>query len=377
MSEKVFFAPGRVNLIGEHTDYNGGLVFPAAISLGIYATVKYTASPDDLSRVIRVRSERAPGEGLIRPGEFLGTTVGASWTRYVEGVVRFLLAEGYPVPGCDILYSATLPVGAGLSSSAALEIVTAYACIYPYAGELSEAERVRLAKLCQRAENEFVGVGCGLMDQFSVAMGKKDKAIVLDCASLNWSYVPADLGEYSLVIMDTRKQRNLGESSYNNRRVECRQALEILRKHKDIDHLCHAEPQDLEFIRDEVLRRRARHVISENWRVSDAARCLEAGDIKGFGALMVESHESLRKDFEVTGPELDAMVYASLEFPGCVGARMTGAGFGGCAIALVRSAEVEEFTVKVSDIYKEKTHIVPAFYTASIEDGVMCLDARV
>ncbi|HHW19456.1 MAG TPA: galactokinase [Firmicutes bacterium] len=407
MSEMVFFAPGRVNLIGEHTDYNGGFVFPAAISLGIYATVKYTAPPDDPSRIIRVRSENAPGEGVLKPGELEGPdlafgsaacaggapsmvvsrsaggraagekTCSDSWVRYVEGVVRFLLAEGLPVPGCDIAYSATLPVGAGLSSSAALELVTAYALTYPFMGELGEAERVRLAKLCQKAENEFVGVGCGLMDQFSVAMGKKDKAILLDCASLEWSYVPADLGEYSLVIMDTRKQRNLGESGYNRRREECRQALEIIRKHKDIAYLCQANPADLDCIQDEVLFRRARHVVSENQRVLEAARRLEAGQLEGFGALMVESHESLRRDFEVTGPELDAMVDAALGFPACAGARMTGAGFGGCAIALVRSESVEEFTVKVSDIYREKTHVVPTFYAASIQDGVMYLGTRV
>lgn len=386
---RVFFAPGRVNLIGDHTDYNGGFVLPAAISLGIYAAVRYTASPEEAERVFRARSLDAKGEVCLRladiefvedgkdslrmagprsgHGEVRAAPVGrattasagsAGWTAYPEGVARFLMDEGLPVPGCDILYLSDLPIGAGLSSSAALELVTAHALLRG-----TELDRVWLAKLCRRVENEFVGVKCGIMDQFAVAMGKRGYAILLDCETLAWKYVPLNTGEYSFVIMDSRKERSLAASAYNERRAECATALSLIAKHREISNLCQSSFEDVRrYVDDSVLRRRAHHVVTENFRVKMAAELLEQGRVLEFGSLMVESHKSLRDDYEVTGPELDALVEAALEANGCIGARMTGAGFGGCALALVRSDLLEGFKEQVTGSYRERTGIRSVFY---------------
>jgi len=382
----VFFTPGRVNLMGDHTDYNGGFVLPTTISLGIYAAVRYTASPGDPRRVFRARSLDAQGElwlelsGAGEDGEELPTVPPGSrkerpngrargWTAYPEGVARYLMREGIPVPGCDVLYVSDLPVGAGLSSSAALELVTAYVLL---SGR--EVDRVWLAKLCRRVENEFVGVRCGIMDQFAVAMGKRGYAILLDCGALEapcwehgempaWRHVSLNTGGYSFVIMDSRKGRSLASSAYNERREACDVALRLIRKHKDIANLCRATLDDiLRYVDDPVLQRRARHVVTENLRTKEAAKLLEQGKGLEFGALMVESHRSLRDDYEVTGPELDALVEAALETEGCIGARMTGAGFGGCALALVRADCLESFKERVEEVYRQRTGLSPAFY---------------
>jgi len=382
----VFFAPGRVNLIGDHTDYNGGFVLPTTISLGIYAAVRYTASPDDPRRILRARSLDAQEElrlelsGVGEDGENRPAAPRESreertdgqtrrWTAYPEGVARYLQREGIPVPGCDILYLSDLPVGAGLSSSAALELVTAYALL-----KGAEVDRVWLAQLCCRVENEFVGVRCGIMDQFAVAMGKPGYAVLLDCGALEahdgergevpaWRYVPINTGDYSFVVMDSRKERSLASSAYNERREECEAALRLIRKHKDIANLCEATPEDVaRFVEGPVLQRRARHVVTENLRTKQAAELLEQGKVVEFGTLMVESHRSLRDDYEVTGPELDTLVEAALEAEGCIGARMTGAGFGGCALALVRTDCLEAFKERVAELYRTRTGIEPAFY---------------
>lgn len=361
-----FFAPGRVNLIGEHTDYNGGFVLPAAISLGIRAAVRYTGE-----RVIRLRSLDRPGDCEVSLERDILFDPRDGWANYPKGVVRHLLNDRHQVPGCDILYSGDLPVGAGLSSSAAIEVLTGFALLCPALGD--GIDRVRLAIDCQAAENHFVGVGCGIMDQFTVAMGKPGTAILLDCASLRHEYIPAELGEYRLVIMDTGKSRDLGTSAYKERQDECRLALEMVRRHRDVDNLCGATLEDVRFITGDLLQARARHVISENLRTVEAARLLARGDIPGFGRLMVESHASLRDDFQVTGPELDAIVEEALAQPACLGARMTGAGFGGCAIALVEAARLGEFSERVSAGYRGRTGLDPAIHVSTIGGGVASL----
>jgi galactokinase len=390
---RVFFAPGRVNLIGDHTDYNGGLVLPATISLGIYAAARYTASPQDPGRVFRARSLDAKGEVCLRvvdlergeacpgPASLDNEPVGmvpspvlsGSWTAYPEGVVRFLIKDGLPVPGCDILYTSDLPIGAGLSSSAALELVTAYSLLRG-----ADVDRVWLAKLCRRVENEFVGVQCGIMDQFAVAMGKRGHAILLDCDAIDarnacatsddcetpvWQYVPLNTGDYRFVIMDSRKERSLAASAYNERRAQCTAALSLIAKHRRIANLCQASLEDVRrYVDDRVLQKRARHVVTEHLRTKAAADLLRQGKVAELGVLMVESHSSLRDDYEVTGLELDALVEAALQIEGCAGARMTGAGFGGCAPALVRSDCVEAFKEQVSRVYCHKAGLSPAFY---------------
>lgn len=374
----VFFAPGRVNLMGDHTDYNGGFVLPSTISLGIYAAARYTASPQDPGRVFRARSLDARGEVCLRLGdaersevchgqanldnEPTGTVpspvLSGRWTAYPEGVARFLVKDGLPVPGCDLLYLSDLPIGAGLSSSAALELVTAYSLLRG-----ADVDRVWLAKLCRRVENEFVGVQCGIMDQFAVAMGKRGFAILLDCETLDWQYVPLNTGEYSFVIMDSREERSLAASAYNVRRAQCTAALSLIAKHTEISHLCQVSLEDIQrYVDDPVLQKRARHVVTKHLRTMTAADLLRQGKVAEFGTLMVESHRSLRDDYEVTGPELDALVETALQAKSCIGARMTGAGFGGCALALVRSDSFGAFKEQVSRVYCHKAGLSPAFY---------------
>jgi galactokinase len=267
-------------------------------------------------------------------------------------------SEGLHVPGCDLLYLSDLPIGAGLSSSAALELVTAYSLLRG-----ADVDRVWLAKLCRRVENEFVGVQCGIMDQFAVAMGKEGFATLLDCETLDWQHVPLNTGEYSFVIMDSRNERSLAASAYNERRAQCAAALNLIAKHRRIPNLCQASLEDVRrYVDDPVLQKRARHVVTEHLRTKAAADLLRQGKVAEFGALMVESHRSLRDDYGVTGPEL--MHWSRLHCrPGCAGARMTGAGFGGCGLALVRSDSLEAFEEQISRVYRERTGLSPVFYS--------------
>lgn len=362
----LFFAPGRVNLIGEHTDYNGGFVLPSALSLGIWAAVRFTGK-----RTVNLRSVDFPGKTAVSLDEDIRFEVSEGWANYSKGVIRHLQSQEFEVPGCEILFAADLPSKAGLSSSAALEVLTGYLLLYPSQGEC--IDRVSLARLCQIAENEFVGVKCGIMDQFAVAMGRKDAALLLDCSTLEHEFVPLNLGEHVLVIMDTGKKRGLESSKYNQRRLECEKALEAIRRHKPVSSLCRATMADVFSIEDKTAMRRARHAVSENLRTLEAARLLRQGDLAGFGRLMVQSHDSLRDDYEVTGFELDTIVHDALAFDGCIGARMTGAGFGGSAIALVRKDKEKEFIRAVSQSYAGKTGLLPRFYTCVAGDGVQAL----
>ncbi|WP_425060503.1 Galactokinase [Sporomusa carbonis] len=359
-----FFAPGRVNLIGEHIDYNGGHVFPAALTLGIYGALR--ARRDGL---IVLKSTNAAPMVTVDLNKPIINTSSDGWGNYPKGVIKHLLDCGFAVKGCDILFSGNLPEGTGLSSSAALLVLTAF--MLRTANGDRHIDRTELAKFCQKVENQFIGLNCGIMDQFSVVIGKRNCAVLLNCETLNYQYVPIVLKGYSLVIMNTNKKRELADSKYNERRSECEQALHIIQRYQPIDNLCQATLADVEnYLADDVLRRRARHVIAENNRVHAAVGLLEKGDIVGFARLVTESHMSLKNDYEVTGHELDAIVASALKAPGCIGARMTGAGFGGCAIALTETAKLEEFKSVVAAEYKGRTGRTAAFYVAGIADGV-------
>ncbi len=398
---KIFFAPGRVNLIGEHTDYNGGNVMPVAISRGIYAAVRYFDRLD--KRSVRLASLNEPGLvylDLDRPSSYLAER---GWGNYPAGVIEEIRKGGSPchfqnegeqpfcsyletqsnqwyadIRGCEVLFWGDLPVGAGLSSSAALEVLTAYVLLFPVFDD--KVDRLWMAQLCQRAENCFVGVDCGIMDQFAVAMGKKDHAIYLNCSSLAHSYVPLNLDGFELVVMNTNRKRSLYESRYNERRKECQLALKIIREKNREAHLDNLAQASLDqvvksfgTIENSVLARRARHVITEDARTSKARLFLSEGDVLAFGNLLVESHNSLRYDYEVSCFELDVLVDAANSMHSCAGARMTGAGFGGCAISLVRQEGLEEFKSEVGKMYYAKTGLRVEFYVCSAEDGVRCI----
>lgn len=359
-----FFAPGRVNLIGEHIDYNGGFVFPAALSLGIYGMLRFRSD-----RTISLKSMNASLEVTVDLQQTIRYSLQDDWANYPKGVIKDLLERGHTLGGYDILFFGNLPDGAGLSSSAAMLVLTAF-MLRSAEGD-SNIDRIELAKTCQAVENEFIKVKCGIMDQFAVAMGRSDFAILLNCQTLDHQYIPFVLGEYCLVIMNTNKKRELAESKYNQRRDECEQILEIIRRHRPVANLCQVSSAEIKkYIEDEVLRRRAYHAVSENARVLLAAKRLEQGDIVGFGGLMTESHTSLRKDYEVTGLELDSIVDHALKATGCIGARMTGAGFGGCAIALVERGALEKFKLAVTQGYQRDTGLKPEFYAADIAEGV-------
>ncbi|MHB8105909.1 MAG: galactokinase [Candidatus Cryosericum sp.] len=361
---RFFFAPGRANLIGEHIDYNGGLVMPAAVTLGIGAACRPRSdhlvrlhSLDD-SLVLQIDLDQP-----IRPDPARG------WGNYPAGVLREFLLQGAHLTGADVLFATTLPQGAGLSSSAAMEVLTAFSFLALAEAPTNDLKAIAL--LCQKVENQFVGVHCGIMDQFAVALGKENCALLLDCESQDYRYVPVTLGAHALVVMNTSRQRRLAESKYNERGAECDAVLRLLGTDAPRNGLVHAPWESIaSHVSDPVLRRRAHHVISEHARVEQACRVLAAGDLAAFGKLLTESHASLRDDYEVTGPHLDAIVDAALQAPGCLGARMTGAGFGGCAIALVEQAEIPDFTASVRSAYLAATGLEAAFYVTHAADGV-------
>ena len=360
----VYFSPGRVNLIGEHIDYNGGYVFPGALTLGIHGLTR-----PRIDGIVRFSSLNLPNTFEINLSDLLTYKPEQYWANYPIGVLAFLLKEGHKLQGADVLFASNLPDGAGLSSSAALEVLTAY--MFLSEAGTKDIDRISLARLAQRVENQFVGVNCGIMDQFSVANGKKDHALLLNCQTLDFEQVPLQLREYSLVIMNTNKRRELAESKYNERRGECDRALAILNQFEDFPDLCSANMESVEKrITDKVLKARSRHVITENERVIEARKVLKEGDLKRFGDLLKASHHSLRYDYEVTGHELDEITDAANEHPACLGSRMTGAGFGGCAIALVETAQIANFQTSVSQRYQLSSDLIPHFYVSQIGDGV-------
>ncbi len=359
-----FFAPGRINLIGEHIDYNGGYVFPAALTIGIYGTVRRR---DDST--VRLISSKSVNTVEFTISKDLNFDEKDGWGNYPKGVVKFLACEGYVLRGCDVYFETTLPDASGLSSSAALEVLMGYIMLYPLLGD--KVDRVWLSIIAQRMENEFIKVNCGIMDQFSVAVGRKDNAMLLDCSTIKYEYVPFSLGDYSLIIMNTNKKRGLADSKYNERRSQCDEALALIKAHKAISELCQASLEDIEsYISDPIIKMRARHAVAENKRVLKAVEVLKEGSIAEFGKLLNASHESLRDDYEVTGPELDAIQQEAIKCRGCLGARMTGAGFGGCAIAIVENKSVEDFLSQVGYGYERATGIKPLFYISEIGDGV-------
>lgn len=361
---RTFFAPGRVNLIGEHLDYNGGLVLPVAITLGITAVCRLRSD-----RLIRLHSREDARDIEIDLDHPIAHDAARGWGNYPAGVLHELVSRGVPVPGADVSFSSTLPQGAGLSSSAALEVLTAFAFLRLTGAP--DMDRTDLALLCQKVENTFVGVNCGIMDQFAVAQGRENGALLLDCGSLEYRVVPVLLGDCALVILNTCHQRQLTDSKYNERRAECDQAAALLGPDIVRRGLAHATWDNvLSRVADPVLRRRSRHVVTEQARVEETARVLAAGDMAAFGRLLTASHASLRDDYEVTGPHLDAVVTAALAAPGCLGARMTGAGFGGCALALVRQDAMEQFTRTVRSSYRTATGLEPGFSMTHPADGV-------
>ena len=366
-AESKFFSPGRVNLIGEHTDYNGGHVFPCAIHRGTYALVK---KRDD--KKFRMYSENFENLGII---EFLLDNLvnekKHKWVNYPKGVVKMFIEAGYKIDsGFDVLFYGNIPNGSGLSSSASIEIVTSIILKDLYNLDI---DMVEMVKLSQKAENQFIGVNSGIMDQFAVGMGKKDNAILLDCNTLKYSYAPVILKDEVLVIGNTNKKRGLADSKYNERRAECEEALKDLQKELDIQSLGELSIEEFnkseKLIKNEINRKRAKHAVYENQRTIKAQKELMEGNLEEFGRLMNESHVSLRDDYEVTGIELDTMVEIAWNQEGVIGSRMTGAGFGGCTISIVKKDAVDKFIANVGKEYKERVGLNADFYIVNISDG--------
>lgn len=362
---RIFFAPGRVNLIGEHTDYNGGYVFPCALNYGTYLLIREI--PD---KAVSLTSTNMDYKADILLTD-LHKKHNNEWVNYPLGVIDQMKKKGIKPKGAELLYSGDIPNGAGLSSSASIEVVTAYALNELWEANIPEMDMV---KLSQKAENEFVGMNCGIMDQFAVSMGEKDSALFLNCDTLEYEIVPLVLKNFKLVISNTNKRRELADSKYNERRSECDKAVDYLNKEKKIRNLSELkldEFNELEsVIPDEVIRSRARHVISENDRVLKAIPALKSGNLKLFGQLMNESHDSLKNDYEVTGFELDTLAEEAQKLPGVIGSRMTGAGFGGCTVSLVDQNYVDKFTNKLGETYSQKTGLKAEFYIADVGNGV-------
>ncbi len=364
---RVFFSPGRVNLIGEHTDYNGGHVFPCALSFGTYGAI---ALRDD--KVVRMYSENFDDKGIISFDiENLKNDKEHDWANYPKGVIDVLRKHGYDVnKGFDMFVYGNIPNGAGLSSSASLELLMAVMMndIYDF-----NIDRVELVKYCQEAENDFIGVNCGIMDQFAIGMGKDSNAILLDCNTLDYKYSTVNLKDEVIVIANTNKRRGLADSKYNERRGECEEALKELQSELKINALGELTEDEFEqskhLIKNDVRAKRAKHAVYENQRTLKAVKALENNDIDTFGKLMNESHNSLRDDYEVTGKELDTLVDLASKQEGTIGSRMTGAGFGGCTVSIVKKPMVEKFIENVGKEYKEKIGYDADFYVANIGSG--------
>jgi galactokinase len=366
-----FTSPGRVNLIGEHTDYNGGFVFPAAISQSSQIILRRTNDGK-----IKLAATDLPDRPVLEIDK-LDSYKSLKWGNYQAGVAYVLQQEGYNIPSCEILYHDGVPLGAGLSSSAAIEVVMALALATlsnEDNGITEPVDMIEMAKLSQKAENVYCGVSCGIMDQFASAMGKEGHAIFLDCRDLSYKYVPLDLNGCKIVIANTNKKRSLAESKYNERCRECSEALNQLKTvYPEIECLRDVSVEMFEeakeAVADPLCRRRAEHVIYECDRVLKSVKALYEGDLEAFGRLMTASHISLRDLYEVTGEHLDAMVEESLKIEGCIGSRMTGAGFGGCTVSIVKEAAIEKFVEEVGSAYIARTGLIPAFYVSEAGQG--------
>lgn len=365
--ENIFFSPGRVNLIGEHTDYNGGHVFPCALSFGTYGVISKRSD----SKVV-MHSLNFEKLGTI---EFdlndLTYKKEHDWVNYPKGVIKTFKDHGLEIPsGFNILIYGNIPNGAGLSSSASLELLIAEILKESFNFDL---DMLQMVKFCQEAENKFIGVNCGIMDQFAIGFGKKDSAILLDCSTLKYKYSPINMAGYKIVIGNTNKKRGLADSKYNERRSECETALKELQKVKNINSLGDLTESEFEEIKNNITnpinRKRAKHAVYENQRTLKAVKALENNDLLKFGQLMIDSHNSLRDDYEVTGIELDTLVSLALETPGVIGSRMTGAGFGGCTVNIVKDNCIDNFIEKLTSDYTKKIGYSPSFYVANISDG--------
>jgi len=365
-----FHSPGRVNLIGEHTDYNGGYVLPCALTLGTYGVLK--KRQDNVLRLASVNFGSEPVEISLAAVAY---NKNHRWVNYLLGVVAEFKKLGVNLQGMDMLISGNVSSNAGLSSSASIELLMAAAL-----NELFNCNipTIELVKLCQRAENLFVGVNCGVMDQFVVGMAKRDNAILLNCLDLEYDYIPVLLKEHSLVISNTNSPRSLVDSKYNERCSECENAVKMLKAGMNIEFLGQITAKEFEenkyLISCSTALKRAEHVVYEIDRTKEAALKLSQGDLKSFGKLMNDSHDSLKNLYEVTGFALDTMVFEARKLKGVLGSRMTGAGFGGCAVSLVEDKYVEDFIGNVRRTYKAKTGIAPDFYIAGIGEGVVRVD---
>lgn len=368
-----YFAPGRVNLIGEHTDYNGGHVFPCALTIGTYAIVRKRED-----RNFRFYSTNFESLGVIEASlDNLKYDKALDWTNYPLGVVWAFIEKGYPVDcGFDMLLFGNIPNGSGLSSSASVEVVTGVALrdLFGY----DDISMIDIALFGQYSENNFNGVNCGIMDQFAIAMGKKDQAIFLDTSDLSYTYAPIKLADEKIVIACSNKKRGLGDSKYNERRAECEEALSELQTKLDIKALGELSEEEFEankdLIKSEVRQRRAKHAVYENQRTLKAVDALKAGNLEEFGKLMNASHVSLRDDYEVTGIELDTLVENAWEQEGVIGSRMTGAGFGGCTVSIVKTDCVDKFIENVGKAYLEKIGYAADFYVVEVGDGGRVLE---
>lgn len=360
-----FFAPGRVNLIGEHIDYNGGLVMPCSITFGTYLLI----APNN-TNTFRFRSLNFK-EAIDIPIQGRYKKEDSSWYYYPIGVIDQFAKKGHSLTGMDMLYFGNIPIGSGLSSSASIEIVTAYALNKLLNTGFSKLELVKLSK---DVENIFIGLNSGIMDQFAVAFGEDSKALRLNCDTLEYTVVDCHLGNNVLAIINTNKPRKLAESKYNERVKECNEALNALKTELNITYLCDIDAQTFaeheHLIKNDIVRKRARHVVEENERVKEAAIALAAGDIDAFGKLMYASHDSLQHLYEVSGDELDAVVEYCRTNKHVAGARMTGAGFGGCAIALVNRDDFDTFYTEIIQFYTDRIGYAPSVYSSLIGDGV-------
>ncbi len=363
--DHIFFCPGRVNLIGEHIDYNGGKVMPCAISLGTWLAVS-----KNNNKLLRFSSLNFPEKADFHLQDSY-TKTGKDWFNYPLGMINEIVQNGDPISGLDLLYYGNLPIGAGLSSSASIEVLTGFALSKLFHIDIPGKD---LALMGKEVENKFIGVNSGIMDQFAVVMGKKDKAILLNCDTLDYEYLPFETGDYILAIINSNKKRTLADSKYNERFTECGKALKSLKKELNVDNLCDISLSDFEehrhLLNDPVLDKRALHVISENFRVGEARDALKNNDLTTFGKEMYESHQSLKDWYEVSGKELDTIVEFCKTYDDCIGARMTGAGFGGCAIALIKKDKFKDFSDKLMEYYKDKMGYKCDVFASDIGDGV-------